>query len=70
MTEQEGFQKNHPQPASVICSEVIIGKTIYCVTGVFSGNLNVAKTLEDLAIAEIIRCISLGKSQNVKEVWK
>ena len=67
MLEQEEFQQNQSYSDHEIYSEVIIGKTTYCVTSVFAGNLNVAKTLEDLAISEIIRCINSNKNQNVKE---
>ena len=63
MTEQEGFQQNQPHSAQEIYSEVIIGKTTYCVTSIFAGNLNVVKTLEELAISEIIHCINAHKRQ-------
>ena len=67
MTEQEEFQQNQSQSTNEIYSEVAIGKTTYCVTSVFAGNLNVAQVLEDLAISEIICYINSNKNQNVEE---
>jgi hypothetical protein len=67
MTEQEEFQQNQSHSAHEIYSDMVVGKTTYCVTSVFTGNLNVAQMLEDLAISEIIRCINATKNRNVEE---
>lgn len=52
--KRETITKNPNSTAKELYSEITIGRTTYCITSTFSGEVNLRQTLERLATAKVL----------------